>query len=384
MRGLAALIMLQGHAFENWLEPRSRDSEWFWLSQFLGGLPAPIFLFLVGVSLALVLDRMRRRDAAKSELFGRVIKRGSWILLLAYAFRIEQFLVWYPASRWVDVFRVDTLNCIGACTIIIGLISAALPTRRQNLVVMGLLTAVVVVITPWVYPVQSGPAFILEYLNGHGNPSYFSVFPWLAFALIGITFGYGLLEARDRNREERFLLWTVTSGLMACAIGMTMSFFPFLEYGFFDYSLTSPHYFLVRIGWLSVILYGVHRWSKRVTAHNWSPMRTLGRGSLLVYWGHMELVYGRPLHDYWRALDIASVMRQLLWLVPSMVILALAQQYGFRRIVSNFAAWLPQRRKECEDTGCATECAVHRIRLSNDVCGECHPLRMESVGPELD
>src|SRR5437868_2563015 len=59
LRGLAALIMLQGHAFDNWLHPQYRDGEWFWLSQFLGGLPAPIFLFLTGVSLALVLDRMR-------------------------------------------------------------------------------------------------------------------------------------------------------------------------------------------------------------------------------------------------------------------------------------------------------------------------------------
>ena len=54
MRGLAVLIMLQGHVLEGWLRPQDRGSEWFWLSQFLGGLPAPIFLFLVGTSLALV------------------------------------------------------------------------------------------------------------------------------------------------------------------------------------------------------------------------------------------------------------------------------------------------------------------------------------------
>src|SRR5215510_1857314 len=62
MRGLAALIMLQGHAFDSWLPPEQRSGELFWLSQFLGGLPAPIFLFLVGVSLALVLDRQRAKD----------------------------------------------------------------------------------------------------------------------------------------------------------------------------------------------------------------------------------------------------------------------------------------------------------------------------------
>ena len=68
MRGLAVLIMLQGHVLEGWLRPEDRDTEWFWLSQFLGGLPAPIFLFLVGASLALVLDRMRAKGARQGNL----------------------------------------------------------------------------------------------------------------------------------------------------------------------------------------------------------------------------------------------------------------------------------------------------------------------------
>src|SRR5262245_24248367 len=114
--------MLQGHVMEAWVRPQDRSSEWFWFSQFLGGLPAPIFLFLVGVSLALVLDRMREKGASSRDLATKVLRRGSWILLLAYAFRIEQFLIWYPASQWVDLFRVDTLNCIAVCTLIIGLL----------------------------------------------------------------------------------------------------------------------------------------------------------------------------------------------------------------------------------------------------------------------
>src|SRR5262245_38509136 len=98
MRGLAVLIMLQGHVMDAWVRPSDRSGEWFWLSQFLGGLPAPIFLFLVGVSLAIVLDRMRAKGASSHELVMKIVRRASWILLLAYVFRIEQFLTWYPAS----------------------------------------------------------------------------------------------------------------------------------------------------------------------------------------------------------------------------------------------------------------------------------------------
>src|SRR6266700_3143203 len=100
MRGLAALIMLQGHVMDGWVRPHDRSGEWFWLSQFLGGLPAPIFLFLVGVSLAIVLDRMRAKGAPVGDLTLKVVRRGGWILFLAYVFRLEQFLMWYPASDW--------------------------------------------------------------------------------------------------------------------------------------------------------------------------------------------------------------------------------------------------------------------------------------------
>src|SRR5206468_7788313 len=171
MRGLAVLIMLQGHVMDAWMHPSGRSSEWFWLSQFLGGLPAPIFLFLAGVSLAMVLDRMRSRGASSGELAGDVLRRGGWILLLAYAFRLQQFLVWYPASHWADVFRVDTLNCIAAIMVVIGLLSVVFKTRRRNIIAMGVASAAFVFVPPWVYPLRANlPALVLSYLNSNGHP----------------------------------------------------------------------------------------------------------------------------------------------------------------------------------------------------------------------
>src|SRR5204862_5787071 len=114
----------------------------------------PIFLFLVGTSLALVLDRMRAKGASATQLLAKVLRRGVWILLLAYAFRIEQFVMWYPASQWPDVFRVDTLNCIAVCILLIGLASTFLKTRLRNIAVMGAATALLAIVTPWIYPLR--------------------------------------------------------------------------------------------------------------------------------------------------------------------------------------------------------------------------------------
>src|SRR5438094_8931067 len=47
-RGLAALIMLQGHVFHSFTRTDLRGAGPYIFSQFLGGLPPPFFLFLPG------------------------------------------------------------------------------------------------------------------------------------------------------------------------------------------------------------------------------------------------------------------------------------------------------------------------------------------------
>jgi uncharacterized membrane protein len=320
MRGLAALIMLQGHVLDGWVRPQDRSSEWFWWSQFLGGFPAPIFLFLVGVSLALTLDSMRRKGATPQDLVTKVLRRSGWILFLAYAFRLEQFLVWYPASRFIDVFKVDTLNCIAICTLVVGLFSVIFKSRRANIVAMAGTTAGLVFLMPFLYVVKGLPPFILSYVNGAGHPSYFSFFPWAEFTFTGITFGYLLLEAKERIGEREFFKGVAVAGIAAYAIGVGMGLTPFFEYGFFDYSLTSPHFFFVRLGLVLLALCGVYLWCSRKDARGWSPLVTLGQASLIVYWTHLDIVYGRA--GFGQTLPITNAALHLAWMLPLMLVFA--------------------------------------------------------------
>jgi len=59
-----------------------------------------------------------------------------------------------------------------------------------------------------------------------------------------------------------------------------MSLSRVFEYGFFDYSLTSPHFFLIGLGWRLLIFNGAYLWSRRKSAGRWSPLITLGQASL--------------------------------------------------------------------------------------------------------
>jgi uncharacterized membrane protein len=346
MRGVGVLIMLQGHVFDAWVRPGDRTSGWFWLSQVLGGFPAPIFLFLVGVSLALVLDRLRAKGASARDLAIRVMRRGGWILFLAYVFRLEQFLVWYPHSQWRDVFRVDTLNCIAVCTLAIGLLSVAFSSRRRNIAAMGGATGAFVFATPLLYPLKGLPPFVLSYFNGNGNGAFFSFFPWAAFTLAGITFGYALLEGKERIGEAHFFKRVAVTGVAAYIAGTAMKLTTIFEYGFFDYSLTSPHFFLVRLGWILLILSAAYLWCRRESASRWSPLIILGQGSLLVYWLHMEIVYGRLFQVLGRSMNIREAALQLVWFIPLMLVLAKGLSRRGRAALISAALRRPQDQSQ--------------------------------------
>src|ERR1041384_6118326 len=61
VRGIGALIMLQGHAFHSFLKPDLRQGGAYLFSQFVGGMPPAIFLFLTGVTLSFLMDSTEKK-----------------------------------------------------------------------------------------------------------------------------------------------------------------------------------------------------------------------------------------------------------------------------------------------------------------------------------
>jgi hypothetical protein len=60
----------------------------------------------------------------------------------------------------------------------------------------------------------------------------------------------------------------------------------------YDFWWTSPNYFLIKVGIVLLVLGFAYLWA-RLPRSSWpSVSRQLGRTSLLVYWAHIEVVYG--------------------------------------------------------------------------------------------
>ena len=120
MRGLACVLMFQTHCYDSWLNPEARKTTFFMWSQLGGTLPAPLFLFLAGISFALVTDKLRQKGLAPNAIAQKTIRRGAEILALGLLFRLQEFVIAWGWSPWSDLLRVDILNTIGVSMMLMG------------------------------------------------------------------------------------------------------------------------------------------------------------------------------------------------------------------------------------------------------------------------
>src|SRR5580658_7866053 len=89
VRGCAALTMLQGHVLQSFLRNDLRSGGPYQMSQFAGGMPPAIFLFLLGVTFAFLMDSQERKGVSASGRVLASIKRSGYLFAAAFAFRIQ-------------------------------------------------------------------------------------------------------------------------------------------------------------------------------------------------------------------------------------------------------------------------------------------------------
>ena len=312
MRGLACVLMFQTHCYDSWLGGSARQSRFFMYSQLLGTFPAPLFLFLAGISFALVTEKLRRKNLPPARIAAATIRRGAEIFGFGLLFRVQEFVIawgWAPKS---DLLRVDILNTIGLSMMLMGLMCwvvlslfGARSSARTNYALplaAGVVALVISILTPLLWATWRPdwlPWPIESYINGVHNlgtpqPWLFPIFPWSGFAFAGLAVGFILQSQWTRVREVHAFLSFGAAGIVMIELSRWLDHSGPQLYPVYDYWHTSPEFFLIRVGMLLVILAGTYAWC-RWGAGQWgfSPLIQLGQASLVVYWVHIEFVYGR-------------------------------------------------------------------------------------------
>lgn len=325
MRGLACVLMIQAHCYNSWLNPEARKTLLYRWSQELSTLPAPIFLFLSGVSFALVTEGLRRKNKSRTRIFRTAVLRGAEILGLGFLLRVQEFVLGYPKSPWTDLLKVDVLNILGVSIIFMALFwrlvsssgssehsghpttllqsGHSVVTRRSVAIGLSLLIAAAIAIaTPPLWTTHRPnflPWMLESYINGVHNfgaptPWIFSIFPWCGFAFVGLALGSFLFSDFAQRRQVTALSTVGAIGALACALSLWWDYSSVKIYSVYDYWHSSPNFFLMRCGILLLLTLTIFAWCRWGWAtEGFSAFIQFGKTSLLVYWVHIEFVYGR-------------------------------------------------------------------------------------------
>jgi uncharacterized membrane protein len=309
MRGLACVLMFQTHCYDSWMSPEAKKSSSLIGWSRLGGtLPAPLFVFLAGLSFALVTERLREKGIDRNAIAKQTILRGAEIFGMGLLFRVQEFALGYPWSPWTDLLRVDVLNILGLSMMLMGVLcwftgdGAAAAARIRTLVAAIFTAALVAMATPPLWTTHR-PSFLpwpLEsYINGvhifnEPQPWLFPLFPWSAFAFAGLAVGFSLFSNFAKRKEALMFAALGGAGILAGVLSVLFDSSRIRLYAVYDYWHSNPNFFLMRCGILLMILFLVYAWCRWGFAQKgFSPIIQLGKTSLLVYWVHIEFVYGR-------------------------------------------------------------------------------------------
>jgi uncharacterized membrane protein len=333
-RGLAVLFMVEVHVLDAWLAPAGAATPWpfgllagSWVTphavlNMIGGLAAPGFLYMAGLSQALGDAAQERKGIAPNVRRVQALRRAGWLLGVAYGFRIVEYVLggaWSRPDGWTDLLKVDVLNVIAVGLAVAAVLSIGRP-RAAGAALAGLAALGIALATPVVADVlrhydlpQAGAAadaaarvapnrlvdVLYAYLWASWPRANFHLFNWAAFLLAGAAVGPLAVGGR---RPARFLVL----GAAFVALGLAIDRLPDV-YAHQSFWHTSPAWFAIRLG-CCVGLTGALQLVSDAAERVFAWLSLLGRESLVAYLASTELTYGVLATPVRRALSLPTAI----------------------------------------------------------------------------
>jgi uncharacterized membrane protein len=260
-RGLAIVFMIGVHVLWHWGAPDTWTSPIGQIISFLGGpTAAPVFMFLMGASLAF----------SSRSSFGSLAVRGLWLLWLGYllnflrgvipaylglstgivtADQIAPFTLPWLATT-VDVHHMAGLSLIA--------IAALRLAARPSWIWLAIAT-VIVLTGPLVRGLQFGTPLLdgpLTPVLGGAPNVYYAVVPWIAFPLCGAVFGSVVARTADGERRVRVFRYGAVLGVALCLAGAALFAVNPPSFDVGTYWRMPPAYFIGITGLVLVWLWG--------------------------------------------------------------------------------------------------------------------------------
>ncbi len=205
LRTLAIIGMIQVHVTEFLSGYYDSYTVLFRLSDLVGSFPAPLFTFLVGLSLFVSVNRQEVKGVVSTQVADRNLRRGIAIFFFGLLFAT---FIWMPE----EVFGWDILTLIGASLLIL------FPLRKIGSARLTIIAGFIILVSPiirfytdyhshWNQWGEYIPSFEMQgMLTGFFANGYFPLLPWLVFPLSGYLVGKTCFGGRELRIPGALLL----------------------------------------------------------------------------------------------------------------------------------------------------------------------------------
>jgi uncharacterized membrane protein len=391
LRGVAIVLMVLWHTTDAWLREEARFGLVWRALLILGGLAAPIFFVVLGMSLSL---RSQRLAASRWSSLLNLGCRGLELVAWGYLLRVQFWLIddkglldaggWQTAVALVAGYptlivglrrlsrgarRAWLVLGLGVLLVAVGLVSMRdLPDKAQaQLLCTDVLQALGVAmigsamlrtLIPWTttplgsavacaaVALLSWPLTLLlrrapyplrsRYLVGLPLPptgpqsGRFPLLPWMALpfggAALGATFQAPVGAAPEgkvaRVARRRAVLLALVGAVLVAVFWESLPHARAITQAL--PGLAEPARLFFRLGVVLAMAAGAY--ALPAAAAWWlSPVITLGRCSLFLYWVHLELVFGKPTWFIHHKLPSIIPHWLAAWLLAMVVVWLLAR-----------------------------------------------------------
>ena len=325
LRGIAVLLMIEVHLVDGWTADAWRQTPLFHTAVIVGGMGSALFLFLAGVAVALSAGARLRRTGSAAAAANGVVRRGLQVFALAFVVRLQEWILGW-SSNPSDLLKVDILNVMGPSIVVSALLWRLGSTTRVRCAIFAVATALVAIVSP-LGPSLFGtwlPDPIEAYFVPVDGLSNFVFFPWIGLVFAGALVGVPIDAVATVDRERRVTAAVGVAGAVLTTVGYAASYLPEQQATFWT---TSWSFLAMRIGIGMVGIAAAFAWiGAAIPPDRWSPLAQLGRASLVIYWIHVEIVYGLLSRPWHRGLPLPGVGVAFVVVVALMLLCAVVKE----------------------------------------------------------
>lgn len=192
---------------------------YFFCNHVFGDLAAPLFAFILGMSLCVSVMNWKARGASDSFIVRRSLIRGVILFIIGLLYLL---FIWGPG----DIFDWDVLTMLGCSVIFLTTL------RKQKPVVLVLIGLLIIISSPLLRDLLDYPRFwdfetdefsppftLKEVFCGFFLNGYFPIFPWIAYSLFGYAVSKRVLFNESRRLNNQTLLPLIGSFLIIFGFG---------------------------------------------------------------------------------------------------------------------------------------------------------------------